>query len=222
LGFNFNRLEMAAGGAVINAGILGLPAWMVNGGQLNFSQLMFLGLVSAWCFLEILCQHDQRTGFSRGVRCPALPWSIGATLLLVFWVSLIQPTGHQFAPLYLGYVAVLCMVSGIVLRIFAIRTLGPMFTDEIVLLSNHKLVTSGVYGLLRHPSEAGVLLFAIGTTVWLGSYPGLLLSLLVLAPLCAWRILIEDRLLAEYDPEGYFEYERSVPGLVPFLRRTHG
>ena len=49
------------------------------------------------------------------------------------------------------------------LRLACYKTLGSLFTFELTLHSDHRLVTGGPYGYVRHPSYSGVVLGVLGT-----------------------------------------------------------
>ncbi|KAF9063405.1 hypothetical protein BDP27DRAFT_1368049 [Rhodocollybia butyracea] len=58
------------------------------------------------------------------------------------------------------------VIAGAVLRWFCYRTLGKMFTYEISVQKDHKLITSGPYSIVRHPSYSGILLIIGGVFIW--------------------------------------------------------
>ena len=59
--------------------------------------------------------------------------------------------------------ATILVVSGAVIRYWCrFREMGRHFTFHITLLENHKLVTTGPYSIVRHPSYAGTILMAVG------------------------------------------------------------
>lgn len=60
--------------------------------------------------------------------------------------------------------SLLLAIIGASLRLAAYKGLGHMFTFEMSIRRDHKLITHGVYGWVRHPAYTGVLLFAAG--VW--------------------------------------------------------
>jgi protein-S-isoprenylcysteine O-methyltransferase Ste14 len=78
------------------------------------------------------------------------------------------------------------------------------------------VVSSGLYGVVRHPVYAGGLLVMFGLAFWLQSYAGALVALLAAATLVA-RIHVEERFLQRQLP-GYDDYVRRVRyRLVPFV-----
>jgi len=58
---------------------------------------------------------------------------------------------------------------GAVIRLAAYQALGHMFTFEMSIKKDHRLVTSGPYAYVRHPGYTGVLSFVVGATCSLGS-----------------------------------------------------
>jgi len=63
------------------------------------------------------------------------------------------------------------VVVGAWLREKCYRALGPLFTIELAIRKDHKLVTTGPYGVVRHPSYAGILAVQAGLVCWFCS-PG--------------------------------------------------
>jgi protein-S-isoprenylcysteine O-methyltransferase Ste14 len=79
---------------------------------------------------------------------------------------------------------------------------------NITVESEQPLVSSGLYGLVRHPMYAGTVVMMIGIPLALGSYWGLLFLIPALFVL-ALRIRDEEQLL-EQELRGYREYEQQV------------
>jgi protein-S-isoprenylcysteine O-methyltransferase Ste14 len=81
---------------------------------------------------------------------------------------------------------------------------------------NQQVVSTGVYGFVRHPMYLGAILMFIGTPLLLGSSLGVLLGL-ALTALLMIRIRGEEAMLTR-DLEGYSEYAQKVRyRLIPFL-----
>jgi protein-S-isoprenylcysteine O-methyltransferase Ste14 len=79
-----------------------------------------------------------------------------------------------------------------------------------------KVVSTGLYGLVRHPMYVGTLIMMIGTPLALDSYWGLLAVVFVM-PILAARIDDEEKMLRQ-ELDGYDEYThkvhyRLVPGV---------
>ena len=78
------------------------------------------------------------------------------------------------------------------------------------------VVSTGPYAYIRHPMYAGFMLFAIGTTLLLGSAYGLIGAALLIV-MVAWRAVQEEHVL-ERELKGYAEYQKRVRyRFVPYM-----
>ena len=103
---------------------------------------------------------------------------------------------------------------GVVLRCAAIRHLGPWFLDHVALAPRQPMVTDGIYGVMRHPSEAGSICLAMGSVFVLQSFAGLAMGGW-LAALVIWRVRLEDRMLPQRFRSEFVVYATRVPALFP-------
>jgi protein-S-isoprenylcysteine O-methyltransferase Ste14 len=104
------------------------------------------------------------------------------------------------------------MLLGIALRAAAMRALADGFVSDPG--PRGELVVRGVYRWLRHPSEAGLLTFALGAAVASGSHLALALSAMLLLTVLA-RLDREERALYHDFGARYADYARAVPALLP-------
>ncbi|XGW23839.1 hypothetical protein V3C99_005786 [Haemonchus contortus] len=117
----------------------------------------------------------------------------------------------------LGVAACLC---GEVIRKLAMLHAGNGFTHRLALSKrpDHRLVTTGIYGFLRHPGYTGWFMWSIGT------------QLILCNPLClcgyayvSWhffneRIYDEERDLINFFGQQYINYRRDVWVGIPFVK----
>lgn len=80
----------------------------------------------------------------------------------------------------------------------------------------HVVVTSGIYGIVRHPFYAGLIPTELGMCLWLQSYAAALLAIVPLGIIVV-RIVLEERFLKRQLP-GYAAYAtrvryRLIPGV---------
>ena len=102
------------------------------------------------------------------------------------------------------------------LTIFFVYRENTFASATIETYPNQKVVSTGLYAAVRHPMYMGGLLLFIGMPLSLGSWWGLLVSLLMM-PALMWRILGEERFLTKNLP-GYGEYKNKVTyRLIPFV-----
>jgi protein-S-isoprenylcysteine O-methyltransferase Ste14 len=93
------------------------------------------------------------------------------------------------------------------------------FTAPVVRIQaerGHRVVTTGPYGIVRHPMYAGTILFFLGVPLLLGSWCGLAFAP-VLMGLLGVRAVMEERMLTA-GLEGYPQYAARVRyRLIPFV-----
>jgi protein-S-isoprenylcysteine O-methyltransferase Ste14 len=95
------------------------------------------------------------------------------------------------------------------------RALGANWSIVARTRSDHQLVRSGPYALVRHPIYLGLLLFLLGLAVALGHFAQLLVAIPVFLIGTAIRTRIEDGLLETKFGDEYREYARTTPALIP-------
>lgn len=79
-----------------------------------------------------------------------------------------------------------------------------------------QVVSTGVYGFVRHPMYLGGILLSIGTPMLLGSIYGVIIGLVMLLVLVG-RIIGEEKMLVN-ELEGYRDYKKKVKyRLIPFV-----
>jgi protein-S-isoprenylcysteine O-methyltransferase Ste14 len=105
---------------------------------------------------------------------------------------------------------------GGVVRILPTYILGRRFSGLVAIQRDHRLVTNGLYGVIRHPSYLGLMIYSVGWALVFRSGVGLLLVALMVPPLLA-RIRSEEKLLRTHFGSQYDDYRartwRMIPGL---------
>ena len=87
---------------------------------------------------------------------------------------------------------------------------------NITIEADQTVVSTGLYGLVRHPMYFGSLIMMVGTSLALGSYWGLV-TVVVMAVLFVVRIVDEEKVLTD-GLSGYREYTHKVHSrLVPHV-----
>ncbi len=141
-----------------------------------------------------------------------------------FWLSLatmlvVSALDHRFGcspvPTAICVVGDVLVAVGLgVMVLVAIQNDYAAATVQVE--AGQKLVSTGLYGLVRHPMYTGNVIMMVGIPLALGSYWGLVFvvpDLIVLA----LRIRDEEKLLQE-ELDGYREYTQKVRHrLVPYM-----
>lgn len=118
-------------------------------------------------------------------------------------------------PLFWAGLAI--VVGGMFLRMHCWRELGRFFTHTVTIANEHKVVDTGAYKLLRHPSYTGALLTHIGTALALSNWLAVLFMVGGNVAIYLYRITTEEAALAGALGEPYREFMRTRKRLIPFI-----
>jgi len=99
---------------------------------------------------------------------------------------------------------------------FLVSKVNTYAAANVRVEEGQKVVSTGVYGIVRHPMYSGALFLLVGTPIALGSWWSLLLVPLFV-PILYFRITNEEKVLKR-DLQGYEEYThkvryRLIPGI---------
>jgi protein-S-isoprenylcysteine O-methyltransferase len=137
------------------------------------------------------------------------------SIFLGIWVSRTARWGwlpHRHA---FERVGVALFVLGTALRWWSILLLGKFFTVDVAIAPDHRLVESGPYRYLRHPSYSGALLAFVGMGLTMGNVLSLLIMLVPIVPAFLWRIRIEESALQGTFGVAYRDYSARTKRLIP-------
>ncbi|MFV8050242.1 methyltransferase family protein [Mycobacterium sp. 48b] len=143
-------------------------------------------------------------------------WAVTGSAIAAFVLSALD---HRFG--WSGVPTVVVVLGNVLVAVGLVLAQAVVFQNSfagasIQVEDEQQLVSTGLYGLVRHPMYFGAVLMMFGTPLALGSYWALLVSI-VSIPVFGVRIADEEKMLrAELD--GYDEYTRKVPyRLLPYL-----
>jgi protein-S-isoprenylcysteine O-methyltransferase Ste14 len=112
------------------------------------------------------------------------------------------------------WLGVILFAVGAALRLWPVYVLGHRFSGLVAIQPGHSLVTTGIYGLIRHPSYLGLLVSSLGWGLAFRSGVGVLLAALLVPPLIA-RIQAEERLLRSQFGAEYDAYRARTSRIIP-------
>ena len=114
------------------------------------------------------------------------------------------------------WMGVMLFTAGGALRLWPVFVLGHRFSGLVAIQPGHTLVTTGIYGVIRHPSYLGLLISSLGWALAFRAGVGVLLTVLLIPPLFA-RIRAEERLLRTQFGDAYEAYCTRTSRLIPGL-----
>jgi protein-S-isoprenylcysteine O-methyltransferase Ste14 len=164
-----------------------------------------------------LLRTGERRAEDRGTK-----WVLVATAVAGFLLAAAaqrRAPGLAFATTGWGptLIGVAIIWAGVLLRGWAIATLGRFFRRDIQVAADQPVVSTGPYAAIRHPAYAGNMLTFAGAGVLLANWGSL--AALVTVPLVGVvrRITIEEALVAGRLGEPYRRYAARTARLVPHV-----
>ncbi len=94
--------------------------------------------------------------------------------------------------------------------------LGTLWSSRITRKTDHRIVDTGPYALVRHPIYTGLIGATLASAIALATIPALIGAALMIFGFWLKARLEEKFLAEELGPEAYAAYRRRVPMLVPF------
>ena len=126
-------------------------------------------------------------------------------------------SGTAMLPSWVFYPGIVLIVLGIVLRQWSMAVLGSFFSRTVGVQEGQRVVDSGPYRLVRHPSYTGGLLIFTGLGVALQSWGAILLIVLMFGLAFGYRMYVEERVLVSELGEEYVNYTRRTKRLIPYI-----
>ncbi|KJZ72910.1 hypothetical protein HIM_07673 [Hirsutella minnesotensis 3608] len=111
------------------------------------------------------------------------------------------------------------VVVGQAVRSAAMLEAGASFNHQVQTrkAGSHTLVTTGIYGLMRHPSYFGFYYWSLGTQLVLGNVLCFCAYAAILWVFFNGRIKVEEAKLVEFFRRDYLDYRMRVPTMMPFI-----
>jgi protein-S-isoprenylcysteine O-methyltransferase Ste14 len=146
---------------------------------------------------------------------PKARWGIALQIVAFALVSIIvfkpKPDGVLVA-------AIIVLPLSVWLGWQALMHLGKQWRIQAGLYSDHELVRTGPYGVVRHPIYVALLGMLIGTGLVVSWWPIVVLAASLFIAGMEIRIHAEDALLADRFGDAFDKYRGAVAAYIPFLR----
>lgn len=180
--------------------------WVLVGASLTF-----------WRFVEV------RLGGRASARGRN---SSDSSLLLILMLVLVSLAGGilasalHFAPIADGswqpvMIGLLMIWGGLAFRAWSIYTLGRFFKLTVVIQDDHRVIETGPYRVLRHPSYLGSIVAMTGVGFTEGDWVSVAIMLLGTLTAFVIRIRIEERTLLQELGSEYAAYAQRTARLLP-------
>ena len=205
-------------------------------GVLLFLPAATLNYWQAWLFIAVFAVVTTMPSIYLAVKSPevlqrrmragpvaetrtAQKVAISGTIVLVVAVLVVSALDYRFGwsqvPTPVVLLGDVLVAVGLGIAMLVVIQNGYA-AATITVEAGQKVVSTGLYGLVRHPMYVGTLIMMVGTPLALGSYWALLVIIPATAVLGA-RIVDEEKMLRD-ELAGYTDYMQQVHyRLVPYV-----
>ncbi len=176
---------------------------------------LFYGLSEAFISIR-LRSKNQSTATDRGSL--RLIWRVIAISMICAIVAAnTYPAAYFGGNNALYWIGFAIYVFGIGLRWYSIRYLGKFFTVDVNVASDQRVVDTGPYRFIRHPSYTGNVLAFLGLGLCIANAATLMLMVIPITAVFIYRIQIEERALQAGLGEPYRQYMQRTKRLIPYV-----
>jgi protein-S-isoprenylcysteine O-methyltransferase len=137
------------------------------------------------------------------------------SLTACWWISAMGNKNMFGGGHWLKLAAVIVMVIGLGIRWTAIVTLGRAFSSNVAILDAQKIMKTGIFGLVRHPSYLGLLLVFVAVGLHSRNWIGFALAVVPTTAAVLYRIRVEEAALRAAFGEEYLAYSHETKRLIP-------
>jgi|GEM_PF-269819 len=140
-----------------------------------------------------------------------LAFFAGVYLFIRFRVGAFEIPAIHYPAAILGLVLLLL---GTAVNLMGRFALGRNWGNQVVIYEDHKLVTVGVYRIVRHPLYAGLIWMFTGASLVFQNWAALAATIFIFLPAMFYRAKLEEKFLAAQFP-GYAEYRNRAGMFFP-------
>jgi len=178
----------------------------------------YLILFGAWMLSSVvtLVRMRARTGLAardRGFVARALLVLLLTNFIAIACLKLFPRA--MFATVLTSVIGLVLMGLGLAVRSWAMVHLGRYFTVDVAVAADQRIVDTGPYRLVRHPSYTGLLLLAVGVGLCFGNIASFLVIAVPMIALMLKRMKVEEEVLTEALGNTYREYMARTQRLIP-------
>lgn len=187
---------------------------------MNFPIASVLALV--YVLSEAFLSVSRRAGKSESAAHDR--GSLGLIWAVIFpSVTLAFFAAQRFPEAGMGDFAALRIVGsglfflGLAIRWYSIIHLGRFFTVNVAIASDHRLIDTGPYRFVRHPSYSGALMAFLGLGLCLRNFASLGLMVVPAWLVFMRRMQVEEAALLQAFGDRYREYIRRTKRVIPAI-----
>lgn len=147
-----------------------------------------------------------------------IPLVISVLILLLFIIAIFQAGTFPYKPQYqnLRFIGLLVYLIFSWIQVWAFKTMGENYSQEVLIYKHHRLVTKGPFKFIRHPQYLSQILLDIGAGAATLSFLVLPLAIVEI-PLLVMRASLEEKLLEKHFKDEFLKYKSKSGCMLPFI-----
>ncbi|HTY15713.1 MAG TPA: isoprenylcysteine carboxylmethyltransferase family protein [Methanoregulaceae archaeon] len=139
------------------------------------------------------------------------------TFLAIFIAFELKAYNIGTLPEWMTYFGTTLMLMGVIFRQWSISVLGKYFSQSIGIQKGQKIVKSGPYRYVRHPSYTGAFLIWLGIGFALQSWVAVIIILVIYGLIFGYRMKMEEEMLISEFGDEYKQYMKTTKKIIPFI-----
>jgi protein-S-isoprenylcysteine O-methyltransferase Ste14 len=151
-----------------------------------------------------------------GKRAPVAA-NVAALGSYVASLLLVSGSSTASAALVLAAAGSLLALVGVGIVVWSRRELGAAWSFAPMANETTGLVTTGPYGVVRHPIYLGLTLVTLGQAIGCANWVAVLIVAFAVIPTLVWRARAEERLLRRTFGERYAAYRKHTRMIIPHV-----
>jgi len=140
------------------------------------------------------------------------PLNISALILIIQILGVFQigTLNYSTELQYIRIVGVIVFVIFAWLQVYSFRNLKSFYSQDIAILKNHQLITTGIHKTVRHPQYISQIISDLGMGFALLGYLIIPLVIFIEFPLFILRAKKEEKMMTEYFGENLLSTRKRV------------
>lgn len=147
-----------------------------------------------------------------------LPVVLSTVILFAFILGIFQVGTLEYEEKFSGIriFGLIIYISFSWLQVWAYKTLGDNYSQEMVIFKEHNLIRKGPFKLIRHPQYLSQIVMDTGAGLLTLSYIVIPLAIIQI-PILIMRASVEEKMLSKHFKDEFVEFKRKTGFILPYI-----
>jgi protein-S-isoprenylcysteine O-methyltransferase Ste14 len=178
--------------------------------------IFYYGWVVSEIYIAIATRTRRSSGKVRDQGTLLLLWIvIFVSISVGSWLAETRESNLPGGALWLKPASLAALIAGLTLRWTAILSLGKSFSSNVAIHSTQRVLKTGLYRWMRHPSYTGLIVIFVAVGLHTRNWISFLIIVIPTTAVLLYRIRVEEIALRDHFGEEYIDYSRQTSRLIP-------